>query len=240
MTRTAFALLAATLFLCGCGGSQNFADGSQNWNFQAVSAVYPGFTFDIGGPLQNNAGTFEILSMAERTNELCFTAFPGQVTPISVTGNVSTTLVSQPQNGQVFTFTGNTYTVSGTCGTDHGAVKAILMNPIAGVYSGTMQNGSTLQVNLQQSAAADAQGMFHLTGTRTVVAGACGAASSVSISDPNTDTWLLGNQFLAVFSQRNVKTVISGSFNQSAKVLDVSVGTYGPNNCQSVTSGTLQ
>ena len=229
----------ALLCLMGCAGGSPFTDASQNWNFQATSEVYPGFTFDMGGVLDSGAGTFELLHTSNVTNGLCFTAFPEQVTPITVNGSIATSLVSQPQNGQVFTFTGTAYSVTGTCGTDHGTLTANLMFPIAGTYTGTLKDGSSLQLTVTQSAAADSQGIFHLSGTRTVAGGACGSSKTAAIADSNADTWLVGNQFLAVFSQGNVKIQISGSFNQSASVLDVSDGTYGPD-CQNLTSGTLQ
>ena len=251
------------ILLSGCASKPSFtntalqSDASasavtQNWYFHATSTQYNA-NFDIGGSLTFKGtsvnGIFELTRASDATNGLCFE--PGtMVTPITFQGTRSAakliTISSVEQNQQVFNFSGpevNTtikgnYSLTGDCGGDLGTFSATWMQPIAGTYTGKLKNGQVLTLKLAQSASADSNGEFHLTGTRNVSTGVCGSAATVSIANGDTDTYVVGNQFLAVFAAGGVKTIVSGTFTAGGNNLNVSSGTYG-DNCQDVTNGTL-
>jgi hypothetical protein len=166
---------------------------SGNYSLTATDQV-SGKIMIIGGLLTGDSSG-NVTGAMHVANSSCFDI---QKDVVVFSGSISSagafTANSSPVNSQVISFTATistdrtsitagTFTITGgSCTGEHGTLSGFPLASLTANYNGTFNSGSnTITVSsspLTQSTSADAQGLFHLTGTLTFSSSTCGLASA--------------------------------------------------------------
>lgn len=195
----------------------------------------------VGGPLTANGTTVSgIFEITRLVNSSCFIPLIGEgynPIPIAVSGTFKngklqmsgsddgSTIVMSGQVNANNALSSGQYSISGGC-TDQGTVSGALQSPLTGTYVGNLLS-ETVTVTLAQSATADSDGLYHLTGTLTSQGNSC-IPSSMTITAVNSagDTWLAGTEFVAGFTDTNPNDPdgqidLEGTFDPAASTLTI-------------------
>ncbi len=171
----------------GQSNSFNLAPG--NWQVTASSALTNNATTLMGGYLNqsgnNIAGAFHVFDLQ------CFDPTTDVVLNGSVAGEKAT-IVSSAAGGQTISFTVSaaspsaltgSYAITGGCAAgEKGSLTAVLVPSITGSWKGTLASTSGAAVRVSAvltQTAADAHGLFHVSGNLTFTGSPCFTSASV-------------------------------------------------------------
>lgn len=239
------AIATFCLLLSGCGGGSStpaptptpvpqLALTPGNWDFSAASSSGP--TFLIGGNVVQTGNS--ITGGLHVINSACFTAS----TPVPITGNISgptATVTSAAIASQTIgaTLSGNatslsgTYAVTGTgcAGGDKGNITGVLVPSVNGTWKGAfvssvVANPTVITTAVITEGAADANGLFPLTGTATYSGSPCftsGTTATGSAIFGRTNNVILTNddgstvEFVGFLTNPAAPTQMTGTYTVS-------------------------
>lgn len=237
------AIVTFCLLLSGCGGGSSSTTPppptplslqSGNWDFSATSSSGPSFL--IGGNVVQT-GT-SITGGVHVVNSTCITAS----TPVPITGSISgqtATVTSAAVASQTINATlsgsptalNGTYSVTGTgcAGGDKGTIAGVLVPSVTGTWKGAfvssvVANPTVITTAVITEGAADANGLFSLTGTATYSGSPCFAsgttATGSAISGRTNDVILKNNdgstvEFVGFLTSPASPTQMTGTYTVS-------------------------
>lgn len=229
--------LLAVLAVIGCGGGgssntqptpQQFTITSGNWDFAGSDQAG---SFIVGGNL-TQSGT-ALTGMFHAFNSPCY-SFTTDIPFNGTAGATSATMTSATVASQVISATVNgggtsgsgTFKVTGGCADGStGTFTATLVPSLSGKWTGSFLSVSgppavTTSANLAQTAGADADGLFGLSGTATLGNSVCFTSATIAAS------WVTGRVVLLLLNNSDgSQTTFAGTVDNPSAAKSMS-GTY--------------
>lgn len=232
MRRLVCLLTVLAVIGCGGGGSNNtqpnpqqFTITSGNWDFAGSDQTG---LFIVGGNL-TESGT-ALTGMFHAFNSPCY-SFTTDIPFNGTAGATSATMTSAAVTSQVISATVNgggtsgsgTFKVAGGCADGStGTFSATLVPSLSGNWTGSFLSVSgppavTTSANLAQTAGADADGLFGLSGTATLGNSVCFTSATIAAS------WVTGRVVLLLLNNSDgSQTTFAGTVDNPSTAKSIS------------------